>query len=140
MQDVLKIKKGQWKSSKSCLFKHCFIGPMLVVCLRFPPCLNFYLYVPLFAFRNLYLYTSYVRGLHSFALFNELLIYQKFQQDCHASLSLSFSVGRFKWWSPISLGRVGHNALFTKCWKLGVKKVRSLQSSVVRKMVVPCIL
>jgi hypothetical protein len=36
MEDVLKIKKGQWKSSKSCLFKLCSIWPMLLVCLNFP--------------------------------------------------------------------------------------------------------
>jgi hypothetical protein len=78
MQDVLKINKGQWKSSTSCLFKHCSIRPMHVVCLRLPPCLNFYFYVPLFAFSGgISLYTSYILGLHPFTLFNELLIYQK---------------------------------------------------------------
>jgi hypothetical protein len=55
MEDVLKIKKGRWKSSKSCLFRLCSIGPMLFVCLNFPLCLNFYLFVPLYPLNGVYL-------------------------------------------------------------------------------------
>jgi hypothetical protein len=35
MEDVLKIKKGRWKSSKSCSFRLCSIGPTLFACLNF---------------------------------------------------------------------------------------------------------
>jgi hypothetical protein len=55
MEDVLKINNGQWKSSKSCLFKLCSIGPTLFMCLNFPLYLNFYLFVPLSPFSVGYL-------------------------------------------------------------------------------------
>jgi hypothetical protein len=54
------ITKGQWKSPKSYLFKLCSIGPTLSVCLSFPPCLNFYLYVPLFNFSGAFLCMHHV--------------------------------------------------------------------------------
>jgi hypothetical protein len=55
MEDVLKIKKGRWKSSKSCSFRLCSIGPTLFAHLNFPLCLNFYLLVPLSPFNEAYL-------------------------------------------------------------------------------------
>jgi hypothetical protein len=84
MEDVLKLKKGQWKSSKNCLFKLCSIGPTLFVCLNFPLCLNFYLFVPLSPFSGTYLCILHVLGLRPYALFNESLIYQK-KKEVHVT-------------------------------------------------------
>jgi hypothetical protein len=55
MEDVLKIKKGRYKSSKSCSFRLCSIGPTLFAHLNFLLCLNFYLFVHLFPFNGTYL-------------------------------------------------------------------------------------
>ena len=76
MEDVLKIKKGQWKSSKSCLFQLFSIWLMLLVCLNFPLVYQFFIFMFFFLpLVGLFFYTSYVLGLHPFALFNESLIY-----------------------------------------------------------------
>ena len=73
-------QQGHWKSSKSCLSKLCFIGPLLFKCLSFPLSQFVFTFL-LFPLWGLSLYTSYVLGLHPSTLFNELLISPKKEKE-----------------------------------------------------------
>jgi hypothetical protein len=54
MDDVLKIKEGRWKGSKSCSFNFVPLGQRFL-CTTIFHCLNFYHFVPLSPFSGAYL-------------------------------------------------------------------------------------